>query len=91
MPKSGTPGDDTIIATDPSTMVNPDYESPSTASPKSSSRSKPKRKNTWRTKEASFDASEDGGHVPETDVLEVWFSGCHCGASIIQCVRIDRY
>lgn len=66
MPKSGTPGDDTIPADDPS-MVLPKLQ-----------RKKPSS-SSWRINEARFDGG-DPGMVQDTDVLEVWFAGCHCGA-----------
>lgn len=83
MPKSGTPGDDTIIAGDPSMMAQSPYPSPTSSISSSSSSTRPKqrRQSTWRIKEASFDACEDPIHIKETDVLEVWFAGCHCGLS----------
>ena len=37
-----------------------------------------RRYNKNRVFEAAFDATEEFAH--ETDVLEVWFAGCHCGS-----------
>lgn len=79
MPKSGTPNDDTIIAGDPSMMAQSPCSIPeSSTSSSSSTRPKRRRQSTWRVKEATFDACEDPNRIKETDVQEVWFSGCHC-------------
>ncbi|GJJ14558.1 hypothetical protein Clacol_008823 [Clathrus columnatus] len=64
MPKSGTPGDDTIIAENPSTHDIPKHQ-------------RARTKSSWRINEAIFDA-KDPSAVQKTDVLEVWFAGCHC-------------
>ncbi|GJJ13726.1 hypothetical protein Clacol_007982 [Clathrus columnatus] len=64
MPKSGTPGDDTIIAENPNMRNILKHQ-------------RDKTKSSWRVNEASFDAKDPSG-IQETDILEVWFAGCHC-------------
>ncbi|KAL4245308.1 hypothetical protein ABKN59_010399 [Abortiporus biennis] len=51
---------------------------------------KRKNKTNQRVQEARFNAEQEGHEHEETDVLEVWFAGCHCdvgGGSVANDVR----
>lgn len=39
------------------------------------------RRDPFRRFEEEFDATEKMSH--DTDVLEVWFAGCHCGTCML--------
>lgn len=45
--------------------------------------------NSRRKFEREF--SERDGHIEQTDVKEVWFAGCHCGAYIIDILLCRRF
>ena len=37
----------------------------------------------FRARQVLFEVEEEEG--PETDVLEIWFAGCHSGKALVHC------